>query len=97
MTLERNKHMHKDKNSWSVLNLQYMIDVAKALSYNQNYILWGLSSPVSVLYTCIKLLNNFSSETTWAISHEISCLSYCLNRIESLFNWSHSIDFHAQI
>ena len=28
--------------------------VAKALSYNQNFILWGLSYPASMLYTWIK-------------------------------------------
>ena len=31
MTFEGNEHTHKDKNSWSVQNLQYMIEVAKAL------------------------------------------------------------------
>ena len=34
MTLESNEHTYKDKNTWSVLNLQYMIEETKALSYN---------------------------------------------------------------
>ena len=41
-----------------------MIEVANALSYNQNFILWELSSPDPVLYTCIKswyFLKDFSS------------------------------------
>ena len=42
-----------------------MIEVAKPLSYNQNLILQGLSSPVPVLYKILILLNN--SETTWPI------------------------------
>ena len=38
MTLESNEHTHthKVKNSWSV-NLQYVSEVAEALSYNQNF------------------------------------------------------------
>ena len=34
--------------------LQYIIEVAKALSYNKNFILPWLSSPAPVLYTYIK-------------------------------------------
>ena len=45
-----------------------MIEVAKALSYNQNYILQGLSSPVTAvcMYKVLMLLINLS-DTTWPI------------------------------
>ena len=66
MTLESNEHRHRQK-MLKCLNLQYIIEVAKAVSYTQNFILSGLSCPVSVLYTIIILLNNFSSESTWPI------------------------------
>ena len=66
----------KDKNdTWeqwthrqSVYNLQY-IEVAKTWSYNQNFILQGLSSPAHAvyMYKIMILLNNFSSETTWPV------------------------------
>ena len=47
---------HTKQNSWSVLNLQYMFEVAKALRYNQNVILQWLSSPAPLLYTWIILI-----------------------------------------
>ena len=34
--------------------LKYIIEVARALSYNQNFILRGFFSPAPVLYTCLK-------------------------------------------
>ena len=59
--------IQSDKNSCSFQNLQYMIEVAKALSYNQNFII--SPCPCSVyMYKIMILLNNFSSETTCPIS-----------------------------
>ena len=37
-----------------VSETQYMIEVAKALSYSQHFILRGLFSLFPMLYTCIK-------------------------------------------
>ena len=52
-----------------VSKTRYMIEVAKALSYNQNYILHGLSSPAHAVYMFKNMiLLNSSSETTWSIS-----------------------------
>ena len=46
-----------------------MIEVAKALSYNEHFILRGLSSLAPVyMYKIIILLNTFSSEISWPIS-----------------------------
>ena len=42
------------QNSWNVINLQWMIEVTKALSYYQNFILQGLSSLAPMMYVCIK-------------------------------------------
>ena len=47
-----------------------MIEVANALSYNQNFILRGSSFPCPCavyMYKIMILLNIFSSETTWPI------------------------------
>ena len=68
MTLESNEHTHKDKIA--EVSKTNMIEEAKALSYNQNFILHGLFFPCPVLYTfkIMVLLNNFSSEATWPVS-----------------------------
>ena len=43
-----------------------MIEIAKALSYNQNFIMSGLSSPARVvyMYKIMLLFKKFSPETT---------------------------------
>ena len=45
-----------------------MIEIAKALNYNQNFILWGLSSTARAvyMYKIMILLKSFSG-TTWPI------------------------------
>ena len=52
-------------------NLNCMIKVVKRCSYNQNFVLWGLSGLVTRLCTCIKLWifkkNVFFSECARAI------------------------------
>ena len=55
MTLKSNEHTIKGNNIWSVWNLHYMIEVAKALRYKQNFILRGLPSPA---LCCIQVLNH---------------------------------------
>ena len=51
----------------------YMIEIAKAVNYNQNFILQGfLPSPCAVyMYKIMILLNKFSSETTCLISTKL--------------------------
>ena len=75
MTLLSNGHTYKDKNSWSDQNLHYMIKVAKAISYNQNFILPGLSSLTPMLYTCIKswYLIKLSLQKSSTSFHQVSC------------------------
>ena len=57
-----------------------MIEVAKALIYNQHLILRELSSPAPVPYTYLKseiLLNIISSKNHLANFDQISYLSFC--------------------